>query len=390
MGIYDAPTAVAVGGSANLPATNELLVDMHGKLLTSFPSLTPLTAMLTRLGDDPARNFRVDWNEEHEVPTTMIIATSETTAGTTIYVRANGTTLVPETMLFNPRTFDLRRVSGTPTTNTITVVISQGGTTSAAWNAGDVIDVLPPSIAENDATYRAVSVADSNVYNYIQNIKLQFGLTRTEDLLATHWGGPGSKRTQLKNQKYREFRIKKEKLILYGGRASSGTAPATIYQMGGLVYYLKDGTLYKDFTGIITESGFRSFLGDYKDQNPDSENIYLFTAGNVLGCIGDWGLGKVHISPESKTFGLDIWTYLSRGLKVNIVPMPILDKPVTRGWGFILDLDYLRLRTLKRDYFFPEALNVGQSEIIYDTYGGILSLLVGTESRHAMFVGADN
>jgi len=387
---YTAQTIVSTGGTENLPATNELPVDMHSKMFSAYPSLTPLTVILAKNAENPAFNYRVDWQEKKEMPTTMMVAQTESSASTTIYVVENGETLVQDTLLYNPRTNDLRYVSATPTTNTITVVISQGGTTSAVWNAGDVLHVLLPGVVENDnAVYRSASVADANVYNLQQLCRMNYSLTRTMAAMKTHFGGPGTKREELKQQKYREFRAKKEKTLIFSGRATGGTVPATRRQMGGLRHWLYDGTLYKDFGGIMTETGFRNFIGDYKDQNPEATNVNLLAAGNVLDIISDFGRDKVRLSPMSKTYGLDISTYKSRGITVNLIPMPMLDESdVTAGWGFLLDMERIMMKTLARDTFYGDALGVGQSERIHDLYRCQFSLILANESKHAMFVGA--
>lgn len=395
MGIYDNPTKVAVGGTGNLPATNEKPIDMHRKMLEAEPSLTPLTVILGKMGEDKAFRERIDWIEKKEIPTTVIVAASESTVGTSISVVANGQTLVNDTLLYNARNDDLRRVDSDthtapgPTGNTITVVNSQGGKTSTVWQAGDVIHVLLPAIAENDTSYRNVSVSDQNVYNYQQLCKLQYAITQMEDSTSTHFGGAGSKRNELKTQKFREYKIKKEKLTYFGGRASSGTAPATRYMAGGYTHYLRSGTLYKNFNGIMTETGFRNFVGDYKDQNPDATEVWYYCAGSVMDIISDFGADKVRLTPMSKKYGLDIYTYISRGIKVNLVALPLLDAGVTKGWGYLLDMTRTTMKPLDRDTFYPWDRNKGQGEIMYDTYRGIYSLMVANESRHAMSVGAD-
>ena len=390
---WDAPTVVSVGGAENLPTTNELPIDMHKKLFTAFPALTPLTVILTKLSEDPAHHYQQDWIEENQIATKLVVSTELAADGTALVVAANGDTVVKDSLVFNPRTFDMAYASATGTANAVTIVRDQGGTTGAIWLSGDVLYVLPPALVENDnynaaATFRATSVADTRTYNLQQIVKLQYGITRVMDKVATVFGGAGTKRNQLKSQKYRETRVKQELLTYMGGRATSGTAPATRRMAGGLVHYLRNGTLFKDFNGIITESGFRSFLGDYKDQNPDATNIMLFGAGNVLDRVTDFGLGQIRINPMSTKYGLDIETYKARGLQVNMVSLPLLTDPEAKGWGFLLDLSRIKMKTLDRMTFTPDALNVGQSEVIYDTYRVVTSLLLANESRHAMFVGA--
>lgn len=388
MDVVDNPTIVAVGGSGNLPATNELPVDMHSKLFTAFPALTPLLSILSRIGETNAKNFRIDWQEEGLIPTQLLVAGNLASGGTSLVVSANGDAVIEHSHLFNPRTFDLASVNSTGTAQAITITRSAGGTTEAAWVTGDVLHVLPPEIPENDSTFRRTSVADTNVFNFVQLIKMQYGITRTNDKITTHFGGPGSKRLQLKRQKWREFRTKWEKMIYFGGRATGGSAPATQRSMGGFVHYLRNGTLFKDFNGIFTETGFDNMLGDYHDQNPDATNIKYFTAGNVIRQINYFAKSKVRISPESKKFGLNILTYIGGPLTVDLIELPLMHDPQTRGWGFLLDMDRIMLKMLDKAAFFPDAETVGESEIITDTYRALASLLIGTESRHLMSVGA--
>lgn len=386
---YTAKTFVELGGAENLPATNEIPVDMYKTQFNSYPELTSLTTILSKNAENPAFHYRQDWQEIKHVPTTVMVATTESSAGTTIYVVENGETLVLDTLLYNPRTNDLRIVTDdpNPAANTISVTVSQGGTTSAIWKAQDILHVLLPAVGEDDnAKYRSASVANENSYTLQQLCRMNFSMTRTMAAIRTHFG---NKRDELKAQKWYEFRVKKENTLIFAGRASGGTAPATKRQTGGLRHWLYDGTLYKDYGGIMTETGFRNFIGDYKDQNPDSKNVNLFAAGNVLDIISDFGRDKVRLSPMSKTYGLDISTYKSRGLSVNLVAMPNLDQsPVTAGWGFLLDMERIKLNTLARDTFYGDALGVGQSERIHDLYRCQFSLMVANESRHAMFVGA--
>ncbi len=370
-------------------ATNELPVDMHKKTMSALANLAPLTTILTRLANDKAHNFRIDWQEDADIPHTVTVATTESSATTPVVFVSGGYSLVEGTLLFNPRTFDIRYCTATPTSATsIAVTTGYAGTTAAVWNSGDVIHVLSPNVAENDEQYRPSSVPDTNVFNYEQLIRMQFKLTRVSNDVSTHFGGPGSKREQLKHQKYREFRIKWDKLIMFGGRSTGGTAPATFWTMGGLTHYLKDGTLYKDFNGVFTESGFDNLLLSYHEENPDATNVDLFCAPAVSQKISYWGKDKIRISPDSKKYGLALKQYLSAGLMVNIIELPLLSDSQTKGWGWLLDTTRVRLKNLSNPMFFPEALNVGQSEYIIDTYRVNTSLMVANESRHAMFIGA--
>lgn len=381
-------TILTVGGLGNLPATNELPVDMHGKQMSAYAGLTPLTVILGRLGEDEAHQFRIDWMEEAIMPTMLTVAVSESSVGTSITFTQNAVSAVLGTLLYNARNDDIRRVSVAPTTQVVTVQIDQGGKTSTVWLAGDPIEVLLPDVPEDeDEVYRPASAQDTNVFNYIQLCRLQYSMTRIADKSNTHFGGPGSKRAQLKTQKYREYREKFEKQIYFGGRATTGTAPASQYQMGGLNHFLRNGTLWKDFGGVFTESGLDQFLLSYKEQNPDSERLLLATAEAVMLKIAQFAKDRIRLSPNSKSYGLRVNEYVGP-ISVDLVPLPLLNNVTTRGWGFLLDLQRIRLKYLDRTAFFPDAKGVGNSERIYDTYRSVVSLMLANETRHAMFVGA--
>lgn len=383
---YTQETVVSVAGTGNVFATNELPVDMHSKNLSAMASVTVMTSLLQRLSKDPAYNFRVDWQEQNEIPTKITIG-AISSAATTLPVVANGKTLVLDTIIFNPDTMESYKIGSAPTSDTsVTISRAAAGSTAAAATAGTVCYVLPPAVAENDANYRASSVADSNVYNYLQLIRMNYSITRIGSQMKTHFGT--SKREALRTQKYTELRKKRELMLYFGGRSAGGTAPASVWTAGGLVHYLYNGTLYKDFGGIFTETGFDNMLGDYHDQNPDSTRIGVFAAPNVLRQVSYWAKDKIQMSTNAKQYGLNIKTYTGGGVDVDLFPLPLLTDPVCRGWGFVLDLERIRQKVLDPVTWYGDALGVGQSEIIYDLYRSVDSYLIGTESRHMMFVGA--
>lgn len=378
---------VSIGGSGNLPATNELPVDMHRKMFSAYAGLTPLTVILGRLSEDKAHNFRIDWQEEGIMPTLLTVAVTEGSVGVEITFTDGAASLVAQTLLYNPRVDDIRRVTSV-TGQVATVVIDQGGSTSAVWNALDPIHILPPNVPEDDDdVYRTASASDSNVWNFTQLTRLQFAMTRQMDAMSTHFGGPGSKRAQLKVQKFREFREKFEKMLYFGGRATTGSSPGEQRSMGGLNFHLRSGTLFKDFSGIFTETGLDNLLLSYKEENPDAKEVTIFCAENVIAKISQFGKDKVRISPDSKKYGLAIDQYIG-AIKANLVPLPLLTDVETRGWGWILDMERITLKYLIRTMFHPDAKGAGASEIIYDTYRASASMLIANESRHAMFIGA--
>jgi len=383
------PTIIGTGGSGNLPTTNELPVDMSKKKYSAIPYVIPLTAISSRLSKDPAHNFRVDLQEEHAMPITVEVAVDVAADGTTLVVPNYGMSLVKGTVLTNPRSMDAATVDSTPTTNTVTITKSACGTTGAIWYAGDPLIVTLPAVSEIDEDLtRGASVQDTNVYNYTQLCKLQFNISRTANAMSSHFGGPGSKRAQLKRQKFEEYLKKSEMMRIVGARSTSGTAPATTRTMGGLTSVLYDGTLFKDFSAGFTESGFDNWLGSYADLNPDKRRVSFIGAPNVLRQINYWLKDKIRISPNAQRFGMNIMQYFNGPLDIDLIRHPLLVDKVTSGWGFIIDWESIMLKEVQPLTYFPDAKSVGESEVIYDIYRELTSMLIANESCHAMMVGA--
>jgi len=386
---FGSVTPITVGGSANLPATAELIVDVSAKRYTPYnAALNPLNTILSKLGKEGAKNFRVDVIEAGENPYKFKVATALAAAGTTLSVHDNAEACVAGTVLYNPERDDYASVDTTPTTNDITVTRNVAGATGVAWVAGDIIISLGPLLPENDTTYRPFSVADTNVYNLLQLCKKQFAVTNMMDALPTAYGGPGSKTAALKAEMFRDFIRTAELQTILGGRASSGTAPATVRMGAGLKYFLKSGTLYKNFGGEFTISGLRRFFGDYYDQNPDATDVTLITAGAVVDAIGASAMNNLQLNADSTKYGLNIWSYQIRGRNIKLVVEPLFTDGALRGWGFILDLERIRRKELDPLTYYPWDRNKGQGEIQYHSYREVATLQLANESRHAMFEGA--
>jgi len=175
---------------------------------------------------------------------------------------------------------------------------------------------------------------------------------------------------------------------IVGARSTSGTAPATTRTMGGLTSVLYDGTLFMDFSAGFTESGFDNWLGSYADLNPDKKRVSFIGAPNVLRQINYWLKDKIRISPNAQRFGLNIMQYFNGPLDIDLIRHPLLVDKVTSGWGFIIDWESIMLKEVQPLTYFPDAKSVGESEVIYDIYRELTSMLIANESCHAMMVGA--
>lgn len=389
------PGSTGTPTTSTYPQTNELKLDMQPKMVKRFAAMTPFTTITTRMSNNPAHNITVEAIEEQEMPYVVEIAVTEASASTSISVKNYGKSLVRDSLLFNPRTKDIRIVNDDPTDNDITVAISQCGTTSAVWKVGDEVFVQLPALSETDSPaggtqrWRTAVAINARIYNLTQLAKLQLKLSRTLNASTTWFGGPGSIRMALQRQKYREYRIKKELNSYMGGRSSTAGSGSNARTNNGLFGVLYNGTNFSNFNGSFTESAFDDHVARYMDENPDVTRIAAFIAPNVKRQITYWGKDQIRLSPMSREYGLRINEYIGADVDVDLIPCPLLSKSAdTKGWGWFIDMNHVAMKTLEPDELTLEALNVGQSEDIIDTYRGQFSILISNEPRHSMFIGA--
>ena len=379
----------ALADTLNYPATNELAVDMWGKTWTSYPSIVPLTTIMSKMNDTKSFNFRVDLIEKHAMPITFTLNNAAGT-GTSLTINTDYKALVEGTLLFNSRTEDIAKVSATATTATVTVTRSQAGTTAASWQADDVLFSMLTVIAENEADYvESASKQNTNVYNYQQLNRLCFAVTRTDAQMKTVHGG--TFREMAQGQKWYEYLEKKELNTYFGGRSTSGTAPATIRTMGGLHYFLKDGDLYEDFGSNLTETSFDAYLNSVYVAQPDITNPWCFLAPGAKAKIYNFAKAKGQVTLDeetSNTYGMKIDNYDYDGLLVKLVRLPLLAKSTsTNGWGWMIDMDRLTYKVLEKETLHKDIVGM-KSEVITDMYRGQSSMLLANQEKHSMFVNA--
>ena len=385
------PTVLAQGGAGNWPQTNELAVDMSAQEYAAFGELTPLTTILSKMAQENAFNFQVELLEKYDMPIALTVSGALAAAGTTLTISSGYKACVLGTLIYNPRAGDIAYVSATPTTSSITVTRDYSGTTGAIWNVGDTVYLLPPTIAEDDDDYTAAASAQSaRVYNYVQLVRMNFNITRLLNEMKRNV--PESTHSMLKTQKYREYRTRKELGTLFGGRASTGTAPATIRTSGGLRHYLLDGTNYKDFAGSLTESTWDNHLNNYFTENYDAGDVFCPLGPKAKAKILNWGKarGRVELDKEnSNKYGFKIDTYDYDGKLVRLIRMPLLNQSViTSGWGWLLDMGRMKYKRVVADTYHPDIIGIRSEEII-DCYRGASSLLIANENKHSMFVGGN-
>lgn len=384
---YRDVSAVSTGAISTQFITNERPIDFSKSLYESYPNLTPMTVLLSRWGEEQGTQDTHYWFEEKEMPYVFQVSSALAVGGTALVVVANGDTIQKNTYLYNINKDEIAQVSSDASSNSVTIARGKAGTTAVAWDAGDLLYSLLPAETEGSAEYtNHHAIALESGYNYQQLIRLQFGMTRMANKVETHFGGPGAKRERLRMLKYRQARIMWELNTYFGGRALVSSGTSAIRLAGGLRYFLSGGSNYKDFNGYLTESGFNAWVSDILDNNPDAPSLTFFCARNIANIITNWGRDKIVISPRSTEYGLHLKTYIA-DVDIDIVPLPLLQQGAARGMGWMIDPTRAKMKSMEPMQLHQDLLGM-QSEIIYDLYRQVTSLVVADEIKHGMCVNA--
>jgi len=386
------PTVVQLAADSNIFADNEKLVDMAPSMYEQYPSLTPLTSILTRLAMDAAINSTVYWTEEEEIPTSVAFSgTTEASAPTedgsqTIEID-NFAYLRKDDILYDAGNFENLLVKATPTTSTVSVYRGWGTSSVGAIQAGTEFQLLIGSKVEGGDYATPRGVVDTEVFNYIQEVNEFVQTTTIANATHTHFGKAGAKRSQQQRKMFRAFRKKLEQNIYFGTRANTSLAGEDLYRksMRGLTEFLKDGTNYKNVNGVLTEVAFDRWISDVYEAFPDGERKALVCAPKLYGVINRFGRDKIRISPNSKEYGLQIKRYTG-DLEIDLIKAPLLTGSTLKGWGFLLDFDYLKLRYLLHPKLELDTY-VKRANYIEDKYSAAVSLQLANEARHGLLLG---
>lgn len=362
--------------------TNEKKVDMYPVLFKNYSELTPLTVILAKLREEMAKNTRVDWIEDEELPTefkhTGYLGATGTT-GVHLYVDYPAA-LKKEDLLLVPSTGEIVSVETNPADTDLYVRITraQCGTTIGIIPAGEILVLLSMSKTEAADEVNARSVVNSAYYNYTQIINEFTQVSKSVNAEET-WFGP--KRIEGQKKMWRAFQLKLER-TLYFGQRYLGTNRRF---MGGLMWRLNNGTNCYNVDGLLTETGFDDYLDDVYQAQPDNSALTLFGSPTMINKISQMFRNKIRISPEATKYGLNIKRY-EGAVDVDLVKCPLLTGPTMKGYGFLLNLNKIAIKWLRKPKMLFNTY-VERAEYIEDKVEAEITMIIGLEKTHGLIKG---
>jgi len=365
-----------VGSEQSTDNTSNNPRDVPAAVYELEPDVSPLLALLNKLGTEKATNPKIEWLEDESMPRVTTLSASAASNATSFGVTDNyfrGGDLVR----FTAGGFAIL-VTATAAGSISGVKVGGTAQVSAA-NAAEIF-IVSNANAEG-ATLREIKYPQLvTASNYCQIQRTPFGVTGTEDA-TKHYGGDERKRLQ--NKFGREHARQIEQTLFFGARDLTNTNQRLC---GGVKEFLS--TNVTNDSGGTTEAEWQTFLKT--GFRYGSQEKWAFCSPTAMAVIEGFARSNIKTSGSSDhatTYGIKMSQYVSGQGIVNLVMhRDWNDSTVYGGYVFLLDVEALKLRPL-RDTRLRQDVQAPDYDGFKDEYISEISLQVQHERKHALLTG---
>lgn len=382
-----AVTALTGQVDTNTILVDEKIVDMDSVVGMLDPQTSQFTTMLMKIAQKGAHNQKVEWLEDQLFPRLSATSGSQLSTDTTINVTAGtGQYFRATNFVRNARTGEGFVVSSV-STDALTVVRGIGSVAAAAMNAGDQL-LIVGSAAMQGAGIGTLKVAKRVMnFNYNQIQRNGYGFTNTLISSDLYTGGePDYER----KKKLIEHKRGLEYSLFWGARFldTSGTNP--VGYSGGVVEYLS--TNVHNVGGALTKSALDTFL--QTDLQHGSENKVFFVAPQLAVAMSAFLRdGWVRADPKTRLWGAKVDALISGayGFQIPVIVKRDWNDFSTSStqygsWGFLIDMDYVKYRTLRTTRLLRNRQN-NDADGYIEEYLTESCLELQQEPVHAIYKG---
>lgn len=373
--------------NANISAGNELsglrVRDVGDKLYMLEPRATPLTRFMTAVGNKDTPTDPKYEIYEH-APTawwTTINSAAGFNTTTVIYKVAAANIFRVDDTFWVPSTGTKAIVSAVDTSNNrVTFTRTTIGTATVATGAY----VLRMGNGKSEGSTAGTPKMEqySNVYNYTQIFRQEYGWTRTG--ARTKFFG-GDMRDNRKMEAAFNIACGVERQFLFGDRyEGSGTGDNPQRTTGGFTYFVTTNVF--NINGVLTEDAFNrdvlETMGRYLQAAEDG--LLLLAGPRLISCMEGWGREKLRYDKDkSGTLGFKISNYESGHIPdLEIVRHPLFENDLV-GWGLLVCKRHVGIREMDP---IKQYLNIHAPD--YDgqkhEYKGELGFFISNEKKHGI------
>lgn len=296
------------------------VVDMSETIYLLHPEEAPFTALSRKLSKKSTKNPKFEWLEDEQVPW-VDQANGAYLVGATSIVVDNAAYFAPGDLVRNFRNGEVFRVTAV-TLGTNTLTVTRGwGTTAAAGNDNDFLEILGPAIAEGQPVGTPRVTKKVPKFNYTEIFRHPLKLTKTLEA-STLYGG--NERAFQRRKVAIQHNMAIERALWFGARnEDTAVADAPIRSTGGVTSFVttnKD-TLAND--AALTLATFDAFWE--KVFFYGSGTRWAFGSPHMMTLINALGQAKLQVyqmelgRARNQTFGISVVQYVSPHGIVNLV-----------------------------------------------------------------------
>ncbi len=347
-------------------------LDWSTELRMLDPDLDKFTHLLMKLPGRTVTDPKYNLFEDQDIPLWSQINGGNLASGDTSLTVDDGSVYYADARAIFSRTGEIIKVSSV-STNTLTVVRAQQGTSAAALLDNDYLLVLGEIIYEMDTVGIVRTTVPVTVFNYTEIFRKAHSISGTA--LAT------KKRTiadDVRDKKIalRNLRRDMEHAFRFGVKEQTGSGSTTQRHTGGFESYITTNVFQAN--GQVTEP---FLLGVCKEifKYGTSDSKLVLAGPELMAQLAALGLLANHpISTDDQN-----WNWLGASIKKFISPFGTLnfvwDKALTYGYadrGHIIDIDHVRQVTLQGralDYKRIEGRQSGDTTFLDGTIGEFLT-----------------
>ena len=342
------PTQIAGQIATNDVLSAQLKVDMDTSVFAYDPPGNPYTRIVTkRLKSKPAKQTTVRWMEDDRRPIWDTLTATVNDTATTLAV-TNGAMWQSGDLGKVPSTGEVVRVTNR-SGNNLTVVRGYMGTAATITYTTDYLLNLRTAQMEGDLAPEAIATQKVEKYNYTEIIKTPVHITNTNDAVQHYNGDEFAYQLRKAGE---EHGVAWEQVAIHGRKKEdTSTAANPIRAAGGIDEHISTNVLAAG--GVLTESEFRSWLGDcfrFRVSSSGNSAKILLAGRPLINTINSWGLNKLQMNETARqTYGMDIRTYEAGFGRVEVIYHPELEYGYS-GYGYLVDPDgaiYRPLRSTK-------------------------------------------
>jgi hypothetical protein len=356
------------------------VVDIPNEIFLLQPDAAPLTQVLFKAKKRDCINPKFEWLERDLFPKRDTVGTgaANTTTATTFIV-THGTYFRTYDVIKDETTGEQMLVTAI-SSNTLTVDRQWGTTTVNTITAAEYIVVLGNSNEEGAGAPGIKSETESEVYNYAQDIRTPFEVT---DILANSELYGGKDMDIERKIHLVEHKTDIERALLFG----------ELKEAAGTTHYrrMTDGVLAKISTNVTTmttatEAAFETFC-ETAFAYGSSTKLFLGSA-KWISALNYWARTALQTVPKDKTYGISVKEYLTGHGTLMVAKHKLLEGTVYGGYGVVIDLDKVWVRTMKNmSTKLKTNIQANDETKEKDEYETVCGLMLTNEKAHAVVKG---